>query len=113
MRKLTILAIPLNRKQQQALQTLSTEVDDDNPSVMIAYCNVQYLENYCRQAAKNLAPIAPLIYALPSLVNAMEQRPASDREVIKTGIKQILFHATITDVERDRIYKAFCQICRM
>ena len=80
---------------------------------MIAYGNVQYLENYCRQAAKNLAPIAPLIYALPSLVSAMKQRPASDREVIKTGIKQILFHATITDVERNRIYKAFCQICRM
>ena len=84
----------------------------DEPS-KIAFGGSEYVSEYCQRIVSGDAPVNALIYALPTLLEALKPRLHTDREAVKLALKQVLFHATMTDMERERIAKAVGTICRM
>ena len=92
---------------------LSNDRPDSNESASLAYGSVENLENYCQRVISGTASIKVLIYALPSLIKSMKRRPQCERNSAKDSLKQVLFHANISDEERERVYNAVCTICHM
>lgn len=95
--------------------TPASDVDtvETDESVQLAFGDVEYIDNYCRRVINGTASIRKLIYALPSLIKTMRKRSLSERATVKDSLKQVLFHADISDTERERIYNSVCEICRM
>ncbi len=86
---------------------------ETDESVQLAFGDAEYIDNYCQRIIDGTASIHKLIYALPSLTLSMRKRSSSDRVAVKNSLKQVLFHAEISDAERERIYNSVCEICRM
>ena len=86
--------------------------DTDEPS-RLAFGDISYVEDYCQRIVDGTAPLNMLIYALPSLTRSLSRRTHGERDIAKLSIKKLLFHAVMTDLERERIYKAVRTICAM
>jgi hypothetical protein len=84
----------------------------DEPS-RLAFGDISYVEDYCQRIVDGTAPLNILIYALPSLTKSMSCRTRGERDIAKLSLKKLLFHAVMTDLERERIYKAVRNICAM
>ena len=113
-----VLALILGLDQNDTPKTtssapLSNDRPDPNESASLAYGSVENLENYCQRVISGTASIKVLIYALPSLIKSMKRRPQCERNSAKDSLKQVLFHANISDEERERVYNAVCTICHM
>lgn len=78
----------------------------------IASCDANFIGDYCQQIIDGTSTVNTLIYALPSLTRGIRKRPQRDREDIKYALKQVLFHAQLTETNRGRISNAVYTISR-
>ena len=84
----------------------------DDEAGRIASCDADFIGTYCQQIIDGTSTINTLIYALPSLTRGIRKRPQRDREDIKYALKRVLFHAQLTEANRNRITDAVFTISR-
>lgn len=93
--------------------TSTYDATDTNEPSRLAFGDISYVEDYCQRVVDGTAPLNILIYALPSLTSSLSTRTLCDRNIAKLSLKKLLFHAVMTDLERERISKAMRTICTM
>lgn len=111
----------LNRQSTKTTPTFSAtstttstyDATDTNEPSRLAFGDISYVEDYCQRVVDGTAPLNILIYALPSLTSSLSTRTLCDRNIAKLSLKKLLFHAVMTDLERERISKAMRTICTM
>jgi len=84
----------------------------DDAAGRIASCDAVFISDYCQQIIDGTSTINTLIYALPSLIRGAKRHNQRDRDDIKYALKQVLFHAQLTEANRNRISKAVYAISR-
>ena len=92
--------------------TFKTFVSSNDSSYKIASGDVVFITQYCQEIVSGTSHVNILVYALPNLVSEMRKRPQGDRDTVKDSLKNVLFHAQITGLQRERLYNALCSICR-